>query len=155
MTLYSNHQFNDQCLSSKSILCFLFSESTAVSISICSWHPHVQLCPWRMLGERTLRKEGAAVCWLSAGWRGGASSGSVLVACSLLASSLLAWPRDTSPPSWQAHHTPRLHTTLAGLQSPNTLYTCPPSASTHLVPKGVFPLASPDYSVQPICLSSG
>lgn len=111
-------------LSSKSTLCFLLSESMAVSIS------HLQLAPTCSAlsvedAGGTLQKEGAAVCWLSARWRAGASSGSALVACSLLASSLLAWPRDTSPPSWQAHHTPGPHTTLAGLQSPNTLYTCP------------------------------
>lgn len=101
--------------------------------------------------------EGRGCCLLAlrARWRGGASSGSVLVTCSLLVSSLLAWPRDTAPPSSQAHHTPGPHTTLAGLQSPNTLYTYPPPASTHLVPKGGFPLASPGYSVHPICLSSG
>lgn len=141
-------------LSFKSTLCSLLSESMAVSIS------HLQLAPTCStlsveIAGGTLQKEKAAVCWLSARWRGGATSGSALVACSLLASSLLAWPRDTSPPSWQAHHTPGPHITLAGLQSPNTLYTYPPPAAIHLVPKGVLPLASPGYSGQPICLSSG
>lgn len=92
-------------LSFKSTLCSLLSESMAVSIS------HLQLAPTCStlsveIAGGTLQKEKAAVCWLSARWRGGATSGSALVACSLLASSLLAWPRDTSPPSWQAHHTP-------------------------------------------------
>lgn len=51
--------------------------------------------------------EGRGCCSLAlrARWKGGASSGSVIVPCSLLASSLLAWPRDFAPPSSQAHHT--------------------------------------------------